>query len=724
MKGRTFFSGLLSGLNNGSRSRRWTYAAYGLFLAVLSALSYGLVIPKLGIYWDDWAFVWTRLAVGYEGLLRHFSFSRPLAGQLHNLSILLTAGDPLRMQLFAQGMRIAAALSFAALLRAVWRDEPLRRWAWLGGLLYFVYPGFTMIPIAINFGFSYFLMGCLFVSWYLSLRALRGEGNVAVQTAAALLLSALNLFASEYFFLLELVRPLMFWAALEGDGDNMTFREHGRRVLMMALPYALVFSLGLSYRLFFNKTQTLHYEFSLLTELRTNPVAAIGAYLSQVLDDSRRVLVSAWGQLAQIPDAAEVGSRTRLIYIAVSIGVSLLTLGWLGLTCFRGKDAGSGETPVPRTDASSKRDGAVGLWAIVIGLALILLGGQPYWLTGSYPSFVFPNSRYTLSFLPGIPFVWLGLARSIGAKLRGKARRAAAWVGIGVFALTIGLSSGFHFLNATEYRRDWTLTRDFFRQLSWRIPDLAPNTTIVTNTLPIRFSTDNSLTAPLNWIYADASELGHASMPFMLYTNTKRAQTLSDFAPGKRIEQEYLTARFSGNTSDTISLYYRAPGCVHVLDPEIDIFNQTIPELDRMASLSTNYDRIRVNAEPRTLNPTIFGPDPSGAGSWCEAFERADLARQRGDYETVAALGDAAFAGADYPNDPMERLPFIEGYAMVGRWADAERLSAETLAVTRVMNDPLCALWRRIERNAPEDAAKRTAIQSVRETLDCDFLAD
>ena len=86
--------------------RRSGRVGFALLLALLSALSYGTSLPKLGIYWDDWAFVWTRLAVGYAGLLRHFSFSRPLAGQLHNLAILLTGGDPIRIQLYVQLMRI------------------------------------------------------------------------------------------------------------------------------------------------------------------------------------------------------------------------------------------------------------------------------------------------------------------------------------------------------------------------------------------------------------------------------------------------------------------------------------------------------------------------------------------------------------------------------------------------------------------------------------------
>ena len=59
---------------------------------------------------------------------------------------------------------------------------------------------------------------------------------------------------------------------------------------------------------------------------------------------------------------------------------------------------------------------------------------------------------------------------------------------------------------------------------------------------------------------------------------------------------------------------------------------------------------------------------------------------------------------------------------MQGRWNDAAAQSAAALAVTPVMNDPLCALWARIERNAETSDAAGAAIAAARAALDCGFL--
>ena len=62
-------------------------------------------------------------------------------------------------------------------------------------------------------------------------------------------------------------------------------------------------------------------------------------------------------------------------------------------------------------------------------------------------------------------------------------------------------------------------------------------------------------------------------------------------------------------------------------------------------------------------------------------------------------MGDQAFASGDYPNDPVERFPFIEGYAHTGNWARALELSREAQIISPVVMQPmLCRLWQRIER--------------------------
>ena len=657
-------------------------AAVLLPLCVFVLLSYGMLLRKLGFYWDDWPYVWTRLELGYHGLLRHFSFSRPVAGQLHNIAILITNGSPLLTQIYGLIAQVFGSYCAGLLVREVW---PRKRFASaLTALLFLAYPGFTMRPIAVNFSFSYFLMGMLFCSFVLSVRVLRGSGHRILFTVPACLISLLNLFASEYFFLLELLRPCFLAAALAADDTETAGRA--RKVTRHTLPYAAVFACGMLYRLFFNKTQTLHYDFKLLTDLKASPFTAVTGYLSRMGKDCLRVIFEAWGTVLQFPDPADFGSRSAVLYGLICAGTFAVTLAFLLYT-------------VRHSEISSREGPAM----FGIGIFALLLAGQPFWLTESLINFVFQNCRYTLPFMLGVSLI---LAAALDSVRRPRFLPALA------ASVFIGLAAGHLFVTGNEYRRDWTLTKDFFRQMKWRMPGIEEDTVVVTNVLPIRFSTDNSLTAPLNWIYAEGYETDR--IPYMLYTNTKRENTLSGLTAGSEVFQEYLSGQFFGSTDDMISVYYSAPGCVHVLDPEIDTLNQMIPEIDRNAAVLNNYSRIRTDAPYVPLPEKQFGKEPSRG--WCWYYENADLERQRKNWEKAAELGDQAFALNDYPNDPMERLPFIESYAHTGRWDDALAQTEAAMETTPVMNDPLCALWRRIERetgNRPE---------RLNEMIDCAFL--
>ena len=658
----------------------YTLALIPLGLFVL--LSYGLILNKLGFYWDDWPYVWTRLELGYHGLLRHFSFSRPVAGQIHNLAILITNGNPFLAQCWGLCAQVFGSFCAGLLVKEVW---PQKRYAAiLTALLFIAYPGFTMRPIAINFSFSYFLMGMLFLSFILSIKA--AKSGRMVLCAAACLISLLNLFASEYFFLLELLRPCLLAAALAGDERNL--KEKCAKIAKISLPYVLVFAAGLFYRMFFNRTQTLHYEFSLLKDLRTAPLAAIGTYLLRMGKDCLRVIFEAWGTVFEFPEPAGFGSRSTLMYVLICAGAALTAAVFLFLFS---------------RDAESKITDNRNM--LLIGIFALLLAGQPFWLTESAIHFVFQNCRYTLPFMLGVSLILTALLDLI---------RRPRILSVIISAVFIGLAAGHLFVVGNEYRRDWTLTKDFFRQLKWRVPGIEENTVVVTNVLPIRFSTDNSLTAPLNWIYAESYETDR--IPYMLYTNTKREATLSGLEGGNEVFQEYLSAQFFGSTDDMISVYYNAPGCVHVLDPEVDSYNQMIPAIDREAALLNNYSRIRTE-DPETPLPAVqFGQE--SVSGWCRYYEKADLARQRGRWEEAAALGDEAFTQNDHPNDPMEHIPFIEAYAHTGRWEDALLQTEAAMTVTPVMNDPLCALWQRIERDSGENPVR----SGLDDLLDCSFL--
>jgi hypothetical protein len=93
-------------------------------------------------------------------------------------------------------------------------------------------------------------------------------------------------------------------------------------------------------------------------------------------------------------------------------------------------------------------------------------------------------------------------------------------------------------------------------------------------------------------------------------------------------------------------------------------------------TLTAPYSRLNqiiTDAPPPTVPAHIFGTEPTH--TWCYYFQKAELARQIGDWEQVAALGDTAIDAGIAPANDGEWLVFIEGYAAVGRCDDARALS-------------------------------------------------
>ena len=110
----------------------------------------------------------------------------------------------------------------------------------------------------------------------------------------------------------------------------------------------------------------------------------------------------------------------------------------------------------------------------------------------------------------------------------------------------------------------------------------------------------------------------------------------------------------------------------------------------------------------------------SSFNGWCYYFQKADLARQAGDWKAVVKLGDAAFKLDDYPNDPVERFVFIEGYAHVGDWGKAVELSKLSYKVSRNYVRPLlCKLWSRIERQTENTSTQNVTLDEVQKEFEC-----
>ena len=238
---------------------------------------------------------------------------------------------------------------------------------------------------------------------------------------------------------------------------------------------------------------------------------------------------------------------------------------------------------------------------------------------------------------------------------------------------------------------------------------------MLSNQLPLWRYSDNSLTAPLNRLYAQAD--GSENLAYLLvYPEQRLGKSLENLDPGTPVDVDYLAATFHGSTSQAVGLIYQPPGCLRILDPELDAGNDFLPQIMQDAAWLSDASLILPTGEP-DLPASLFGEEPEHR--WCYFFEKADLARQNAAWETAANLGDQAFQLGDYPNDPSERIPFIEAYAHTGSWQQALEQTRLAAGISPTMETVLCHLWERIGQETAPAPEQASAVESIQTELNC-----
>jgi hypothetical protein len=664
--------------------RAWSVSprSVPVVLILVAALSYGLFFWERGFYWDEAPWTWIYYRLGPAALTKTFSTSRPFWGMIYQVTMPLLGPDPWRWQLLMVILRWLTAVLVWLLLRQVWpKDERPALW---GSLLFLVYPGLGQNFIALMYSHFYIVLNCFLFSLYLSILSLRRPERRLPLTLAALAFSVVNLLTMEYFYFLEFLRLVLFWMILDGE-----WKQRIRRALMLFLPYFAVMAGVTSWRLFFFENQNASYNYVTLDLLRREPLLGIATLLRAISRAFWETVPHAWVLPFESAAVEQLGLRVSIMAaLLVLISTTLLALYLL----VRGRLKPGEHTPVRQV--------------LLLGLAAWLLAGGSFWMVGIEPQLHFSADRFTMPFMLGSSLLVVALTLLLDSRPR---------LQYGLLALLVAFSIGKQFETNVAYIRDWDVHQELFWQLSWRIPALEENTAIVSNDLPVTYFSDNSLSGPLNWIYARPGEMDY----ILYFISVRLNRGLTELEPGLPIEQNYLAKTFYGNTSRMVVIDYSPPGCVRVLDPEIDPANRLLVPLLRDASVLSNTFLIQ-QENAVTLPASLFPREP--AHGWCYYFQKAELARQFGDWVKVAEVGDIAFNLNDHPNDPVERFVFIEGYAHTGDWERAVRLSRDTYRISKdYLGSLLCRLWERIETETGSDSSeeRREALSEVQTMLAC-----
>ncbi len=671
-----------------------------LAFALACLLAYGLLVPWLGFYWDDWPYTWFAHTLGPQGLIRALDGDRPFLAAIYIATTSLFNSHPLAWQIFALVTRLGSVLVLWWTLRLTWPRAP-RQVAWVG-LLFAVYPGFRQHWISVIYSQAYVLLAATLLSLALMVYTLDAysqrpwrSGRYMALTALALGLSAFSLFSTEYFFGVELVRPLLLWFAL--SEREPIARRRARKVLVHWLPYLGLLAFFGIWRAFIFQAST--YQVQALGELSQGVFATLLDLARTMLSFSYTGGLHAWGQTFGVPELLNFSLRTTQITWAVIIISFVLFLAYLLNLRWSALPAAESET---QATGWSRQ-------AILTGSALLVFSVLPFWAGGLPFDLEFPYNRFSLAMMPGSALLVVGLLEFFIRTLRQKTL---------LLSILLAAAIGFQFQAANTFRRDLDNMRDLFWQMTWRMPDLQPGTLLLTYELPLRYYTDNSLSAPLNTVYAPENHSDQ--MPYiLLYLRARKDSVLDDLSKDTPLGVRYRATHFKGNTSDTVVFQYSPPGCFRVLDRTYNTAEMVEMRAPLQKTLGlTDFSRILLEPGDRPQPPTeLFGVE--NRDTWCYYYEKADLARQVKDWAGVVALEQQARAAGLSAGEPSEMMVFMDGYAMTGDWSAAQAISQQVHERQPKLQGALCAAWKRYEKRAQPDADGNRVIQEVKEGLQC-----
>jgi hypothetical protein len=625
-----------------------------LLIIFLAALAYLPQVLQLGFYRDDWHVVWGGFTQGPLKIIDLHLTDRPFMGLTYALAYGILGDSPLGWHLYAFVLRVGGAISFYGILKLLWPEQ--RRAATLLALLFVTYPGFLQQPNA-N-AYSNHLLGFFLgiSSIALTLRAALVPSKLGTQILLGSLAALFGVgcyLMMEYMIGFEAVRLILLWYAL-GRGQKRNLRLRALQTFKRWLPTLSATTIFILWRVFiFKSARSVTDVRSLGKSYASQPFnMLLRVIIESAKDFIDTVLLSWFVPFYKMLDGARYGDlMISLMLVAIGIGLVVLYLRW----------EQSRSAADPAVDINTLSPAAP--WhrdAIWIGALCALVALTPAVLANRQVQYTDAFDRYTL---PGTLGGILMVGGAIFHLLR---RRRPLWAV--VFLLGISLITQYN--NAIFFRTFWEYQRQLWWQLSWRAPDLKDNTALVV-ILPqsYRLWESYEIWGPANLVYSPNSDQVRIAGEVLNSTT---------LIPMMRQESFLRTMRRVEYPIDfKNSLVINMPtaiSCVQLLDGErLEISEYSDPMVRLVASIS-DISLVKTSAQPLSPPAIIFGPEP--ARNWCYYYQRASLARQIGNWEEVARLGDQAAQAGLFPQDDVEWLPFYEGYAYLRRLDDSNRIGA------------------------------------------------
>lgn len=662
------------------------------FLAVITLISYGLLIPWLGFYWDDWPFAFLAHNYGPTELIRAFASFRPFLGPIFFVTLSLLGTSPITWQIFGLLVRFILATSLWWSLCQVWPNR--KNEVLTVVLIFLVFPGFSQQFVALTHTNQEIIPLIAYVlSFGFTARAIKEKIFRTRNLIFSLLLQFVGLFATEYFLGFEFIRLVIIYLMVE----PIRFIKKIQIAVRSWLPNAILWIVnGIWLLIFYRSGRYDSYELQGSGIFDQAPLQTILQFITEIFHSLSTAVIASWSKAFSIFQLSLQSVSFLLTFVIVVISFAVLLIFYKHVN------------PSPSLENTDRWAGE----AILMGVVGILAGRIPSFAAGLPFEVRFDYDRFFLSIMLGASLFISGILFYF---LKSGKRQ------LYVTSLLITLAMGGQFLYANEYRRDAQNQKNLFTQLTWRAPGIKPGTILLTDRInAIPHVSDLGLTGPLNWVYSP--NLADRNLPYiMLYTDIRLGtRQLPGLGFNKPVEVDYRTTRFEGNTSDTLVFYYPEIGCIKVVDPTNEVMLQEgiLPISLQKAVRLSNLSRIEPTAEMPFLPKYLFGKplEPN----WCYYYQKAELSRQERNWSQIIRLAEEANTEGFEPDDPLEWLPFVEAYFSVNEIERAGVLMHRTFSQKPDTTTKACPfIWKLTKYSSSNSQDK--FIEDLMKLYSCDL---
>jgi hypothetical protein len=639
-----------------------------LLILLTTVLTYGVNIPKLGYYHDDWFVLWSGHVRGAASLIPLFSTDRPFMGVVYSVLYRLLGDTAINWQLYALLWRFIGGLAFFWILRLIWPNH--KYLTTLMAVLFIVYPGFLSQPNANTKQNHLYGFGTALLSIALMLQALKTnrQGWKILFTVLALLLTANYLFIYEYMIGFEGTRLILLGYVLFQEGFK-DIRSLVRETLKRIWPYWVVTAGFLYWRVFIfqgsrNATDVSGLAQGYLSNFRYMAVRSILEAAKDFLDTS----VFAWFvQPYQLFSGASYSNLTFALLIA-GIAVALVLLYTFLFKKWWGADPDETETPRLR-----KFFIWIGAFVILCAIVPVILSDRQVELYDTYKSYGLHPTAGVILFVAG-----LGLMLQPGFRRRF------------LMALVV-VSVATQVLNADTWEYFWNYQRQMWWQFTWRAPDVKDDTLVMVYSPGYNPQQDYEVWGPLNLIYNPDPAEAPAIQAEVLNSDTSysilKGEVLNNYVRDIKLHRDFnnlLLLTMSSSSS-----------CIHIIDGHLPVYSAREPLLIQQVGKYSHADRIIPTGTSPVPPSSIFGAEPERG--WCYYYQKASLARQNGDWEEIASLYKQVRKLNLETRDKSEMIPFFEALVNLGKIEDAQTLfnkeikgqsEMRVLLCTSLANDP------------------------------------